>query len=160
MDAVVVGLDRRFNYNKLKIAQSYILEGAVLIGANPDTSFPAEDGRIEPGGGSILKAVEAASGIKAVIIGKPEGPLVDMALNHLGTPPLETAFIGDRLDTDVLSAKRYSLYSVLVLTGVSGQRKDTTIKDIKPDLVVTDLYELINLLEKNSQKLKYYRGSK
>ena len=160
VDAVIVGLDRGFNYHKLKIAQNYILEGAVLIGANPDTSFPAEDGRIEPGGGSILKAVEAASGIKATIIGKPEGPLVEMALNYLGTPEVETAFIGDRLDTDVLSAKRYNLYSVLVLTGVSGQRKATTIKDINPDLVVTDLYELINLLEKNSQKLKSYRGGK
>ncbi len=159
-EAVVVGLDRGFNYNKLKIAQKYILEGAVLIGANPDTSFPAEDGRIEPGGGSILKAVEAASGKKAVIIGKPDGPLVEMVLNNLGTPPKETAFIGDRLDIDVLSAKKYNLYSILVLTGVSGQMKDTVIKDMNPDLVVTDLYELIDLLEKNNQKLKYYQGGK
>ncbi len=145
VDAVVVGLDRNFTYRKLQEAMLRVRAGAPLIGANPDSSFPAEDGRMEPGGGSLVRAVETASGVKAIIIGKPEGKMVELALKALGTFRKVTALVGDRLDIDVLTAQHHNLYSILVLTGVTLKDELATSPNLTPDLVVKDLPELINL---------------
>ena len=63
-DYVVVGLDPNFSYEALKRASFAVQDGAELIAANADASFPAPDG-LWPGAGSLVAAVEAASGGRA-----------------------------------------------------------------------------------------------
>jgi ribonucleotide monophosphatase NagD (HAD superfamily) len=53
--------------------------------------------------------------------------------------------IGDRLDTDILAARRAGILSVLVLTGVST-RAELTESPILPDIVVNDLPSLLAAL--------------
>ncbi|MFM8944006.1 MAG: HAD-IIA family hydrolase [Actinomycetota bacterium] len=50
-EVVVVGLDRGVTYDRLRDAALAIQRGASFIAANPDTTFPAEDGNW-PGAGA------------------------------------------------------------------------------------------------------------
>jgi 4-nitrophenyl phosphatase len=43
----------------------------VFIGTNGDRTFPSSEGII-PGAGAILAAIETGSGVKPIVMGKPE----------------------------------------------------------------------------------------
>jgi len=139
-DYVVAGIDWHFTYDTLKRAGLAIRDGAAFVGTNPDRTFPSEEG-ILPGAGTILAALTAYTDVEPVIIGKPELPLVELALERLGLPASQAAMVGDRLETDVLAGQRAGLLTILVLTGVT-QRQDLAASDIIPDLVFANLAEL------------------
>jgi len=139
--AVVAGMDRQFSYAKLAAATRLIRNGAPFIGTNPDKTFPTPDG-LAPGSGSMLAAIEAASGVIPTIIGKPFPYLYQVALERLGTSPTETLAVGDRLETDILGGQRAGMRTALVLSGVSS-RYDLADWASPPDLVATDLSELL-----------------
>lgn len=140
VDAVVVGGDSSLTYDKLKTAVLLLQRGAPLIGTNPDLLVPAEEGLI-PETGTTLAALEAATGVEAVVVGKPEPHLFRAAVARLGRPPAQTAMIGDRLETDVLGARRAGLKAILVETGVDDANSALE-KGITPDAVLTDLSAL------------------
>ena len=118
--AIVVGLDRNFTYRKLVIATRLGLGGAYFVATNRDLLLPVEDGFL-PGAGSIVASVEAAIGRRAdITIGKPETHLLEMVVEDTGAGRDEMILFGDRLDTDILAARRFGIASVLVLTGVHG----------------------------------------
>ena len=79
--------------------------------------LPHGDG-FEPGAGSILKAIETASGVAPVIIGKPQPNLISMALSILGTDPKSTYMLGDQVMTDIVAGHAAGLPTILVRTGV------------------------------------------
>lgn len=138
--AVLVGLDRKFTYDKLRAASRAIRAGARFIATNADLTYPAEEGLV-PGAGSLVAAIRAASSVTPTIIGKPYRPMFDAALELLQTPPAQTAMLGDRLDTDIEGAHNAGLKTILVLTGVSTA-EEAQAAEIKPDLVCNDLVEL------------------
>jgi 4-nitrophenyl phosphatase len=139
-DAVVAGIDRTLTYDKLRRATLDIRAGAKFIGTNPDKTLPTEEGSV-PGAGSILAALETASGVTPTVIGKPARPMFDIALEMLGTPRGQTAMLGDRLETDILGAQQAGLKSILVLTGITT-RELLAASDIQPDFVCDDLVAL------------------
>lgn len=143
-DFVVVGMDRRFNFGKMSRALRYIREGAEFIGTNPDPTYPTDDGLL-PGAGSIIAGIEVCSGKKARIFGKPSPLILDLLLKTRGFQKEETLIVGDRLDTDITLGKRYGVFSVLVLTGIAS-RQDVEASQVKPDLVVENLFELQKVL--------------
>ena len=134
---VVVGLDRDLTYQKLTTAMRLIRAGAAFVGPNPDTSLPTDDGLI-PGAGSFQAALTAATGVKPLIIGKPEPTMLVIGAERLGFAPSETAIIGDRLDTDIVGGYRAGLQTILVLTGVST-RDDAAAAEVTPDWIFDDL---------------------
>lgn len=115
---VVVGMDTALTYDKLKIAALRIREGAAFIGTNGDRSFPLPEG-LAPGAGSILAAIETATDVTPLVIGKPETTMVEVALRRLGARADETLMVGDRLETDILGGKRAGMLTALVLTGIA-----------------------------------------
>lgn len=134
---VVVGMDRQLTYEKLKIASLAIRAGATFIGTNPDTTLPTEEGLL-PGNGASLAALEAATGVSPVVIGKPQPTLLRLAMERMKATPDITAIIGDRLETDILGGKNLGLTTILVLTGIShGDELDTSA--YQPDLVFDDI---------------------
>lgn len=139
--AVVAGMDRQITYTKLSIASSLVRSGASFIGTNDDKTFPTPEG-LTPGAGSILAAIEAASGFAPTVIGKPSPYLYQVALERLGTTAQETLAVGDRLETDILGGQRAGMRTALVLSGVST-REDLTRWPTPPDLVAADLTELL-----------------
>jgi HAD superfamily hydrolase (TIGR01457 family) len=143
-DAVVVGLDTSFTYEKLRLASAAIRAGAKFIATNADATLPTEHGLV-PGCGSIVAAIAAASGVMPIVIGKPEPLLIQKAVEHLGVNKSDAVMIGDRLDTDIIAGHRAGVLTVLVLTGVST-RSEVPTSPILPDLVFNDLPSLLEAL--------------
>ncbi len=139
-DAVVVGLDTQFTYAKLKRASLEIRRGAKFVGTNRDKTLPTEEG-IVPGAGAILAAIQAATDVDPIVIGKPERAMFDIAVEQLQTPREFVAMLGDRLDTDIEGAQRAGLKSILVLSGVTT-RERLEQSSTKPDWIFDDVRAL------------------
>ena len=139
--AVVVGGDRTLTYDKLKDAVLLIQEEARFIGANPDLLVPTEEGLI-PEAGTTLAALQAATGVKPTVIGKPERFLIEIALTKLNSRPEQTAIVGDRLETDILGGQRAGLKTILVTSGVDNNQTIRQ-KGIEPDAVFSGLDALL-----------------
>ena len=144
-DAVVVGLDRFVTYPDLALAVRFIQRGAYFVGSNPDLTYPAPLG-LEPGAGTIIKAVEYSSGVTPYIIGKPYSTLFSIALERAGSLPEETLMVGDRLATDVLGAQQMGLRTALVLTGISTREQAETWYP-SPDMIEEDALKVIERIE-------------
>ncbi|ASJ05710.1 HAD-IIA family hydrolase [Thermococcus barossii] len=144
VEYVVVGLDPGLTYEKLKYGTLAIRNGAKFIGTNPDTTYPAEEG-LYPGAGSIIAALKASTDTEPLVIGKPNEPAYEIVRSRLGNVD-EIWMIGDRLDTDILFARRFGMKAIMVLTGVSGL-SDIEKTGIKPDLVLPSVRELLDYLK-------------
>ena len=116
--AVVAGMDRHINYAKLDIASRLVRQGLPFIGTNPDRTFPTPQG-LAPGAGAILAAIEAASYVKPILIGKPAPEMYRMALQRLQLQPEQALVVGDRLGTDIAGGQNLGCRTALVLSGVT-----------------------------------------
>jgi 4-nitrophenyl phosphatase len=148
-DYVVVGWDRDLSWEKLATASLLIHGGAGFIGTNPDTTYPTERGPV-PGNGALLAAIETATGVEAVVTGKPEAWMYGEALRRMDAAPETCAMIGDRLDTDIAGAARAGLTTVLTLSGIATE-EDLVTSSIQPDLVCRDIQELTTLWQEQIQ---------
>jgi len=144
-DIVVSGLDRKLTWDKLATATLNIKAGALFYATNADTTLPTELGEVM-GNGGTLAALEAATGVKAISIGKPEPILYQQALALLGTQQHETIAIGDRLDTDILGAVNAGMRSIMVLTGVSSEQ-DIASLDYEPSWIMADINDVAQNLK-------------
>ena len=122
VDVVVVGIDFELTYENLKRASMLIRAGADFIGTNEDATFPMDEGLV-PGAGSVIAAVRTATGRSPRIMGKPDAPMFEAALELLGTPAATALMIGDRMDTDIVGAQVAGLRTALVLTGVTTREE-------------------------------------
>lgn len=139
-DCVVVGYDVEFTYDKMKKASQAIRNGAKFICTNGDNVIPFRDTFV-PHTGAIAASIEIASGIKPLVIGKPEWYMLDEALRILGCSKEECCIIGDNLETDILFGNRQGVSTYLVLTGVTKE-SDLEESTKKPDRVFEDLREV------------------
>lgn len=140
-DLVVAGHDPTLTYAKLRTASYHIQGGALFVGTNPDKTFPEPEG-YAPGAGSVLAALETATGQTPLIIGKPHPPMFEAALQLLGTSASNTLMIGDRLETDIVGANQMDMLTALVLSGIS-KRADIGSSDIEPTMIFDDLADLL-----------------
>jgi HAD superfamily hydrolase (TIGR01450 family) len=146
-DTVVVGLDLHLTYAKIAEAQRAILAGAEFVCSNRDRAYPVE-GRLLPGAGTIVAAIEVATGAKALCIGKPEPFLFEEAIRRAGKQDGRTVVIGDSTDYDMVAAHRVGATGVLITTGLT--EKDTLESasgEAVPDRVIGSLEELFLLPE-------------
>jgi HAD superfamily hydrolase (TIGR01450 family) len=118
VDAVVAGLDLEFNYARLAVAADAIRAGARFVATNRDPIYPMEHG-LMPGAGAVVAAIEAASGVTPISLGKPGPLLLEVAAHALHRPVSEAVMIGDSLVTDIPAAIAVGARSVLMLTGIS-----------------------------------------
>jgi len=144
--AVVAALDRQLTYERLMEASLAIEAGALFVATNPDVTYPVERG-LAPGSGAILAALEATTGVKPLIVGKPEPHLFRQALAVLGTLPRETLAIGDRIETDVVGAQRAGMPAALVLTGVTSPQA-LVASPVQPEYVFENLTQLAAALDR------------
>jgi 4-nitrophenyl phosphatase len=146
-DAVVVGLDPQLTYLRLAAAADCIRGGAVFIATNRDPLYPTERG-LQPGAGSIVAALEVATGKLPTIIGKPGPLLLETAAHVGGGDPRDAVMIGDSLVTDVAAARAVGSRSILMLTGVTTRAQvDALAPELRPSAVVADATELAALLD-------------
>ncbi len=143
VEAVVAGLDFSLTYDKLKYATLLIRSGAKFIGSNGDLTLAVEGG-FWPGAGAVLAPIEAATGVKPTIVGKPERLMFDIAVDKLGRRRERTAMLGDRLNTDILGGQQAVLKTLMVTTGIDSVAAIAQ-QNIHPDAVFSGIDELIDV---------------
>ncbi|MBO5321972.1 MAG: HAD family hydrolase [Clostridia bacterium] len=138
---VVVGETRTYNFEKIEKAIELVNKGAKLIGTNPDITGPTEKG-IMPATGSLIAPIEIATGKRAYFVGKPNPLMLRHGLKKIDCHSEEIAFIGDRMDTDIIAGIESNVDTVLVLTGV------TAIEDIdkfpyRPKYILNSVADIV-----------------
>ncbi len=140
--AVVVGLDPDLSWERLAVASSSIRAGARFIATNRDPIYPTERG-LMPGSGAVVAAVEAASGVSPVSIGKPGPLLLEEAARVVDADPRDAVMIGDGIQTDLAAARAVGARCILMLTGVSSRAEVEALKgSAAPDAIAADAAEL------------------
>ncbi len=129
--ALLVGLDWDLSYERLTRAADAVRAGARFIATNTDPTYPVAAGLL-PGGGAMVAAVAATTGVSPEIAGKPHEPMRRL----LRARGVEAAWvIGDREDTDIaLASAEHDWESILVLTGVTGPDGGRGADHVVPDL--------------------------
>ena len=140
-DYVVVGETRTYNFEKIEKAIELVNKGAKLIGSNPDITGPTERG-VMPATGSLIAPIEIATGKKAYFVGKPNPLMLRHGLRKLGCHSEEIAFIGDRMDTDIIAGIESNVDTVLVLSGVTS-REDIDKFPYRPKYILNGVGDII-----------------
>jgi glycerol 3-phosphatase-2 len=138
-DVVVVGAHEALSYDELRDATQAVLAGARLIGANRDRVFPMPGGPW-PSSGSVLAAVEYATGAVGETLGKPSPRLFVTALDRLGSG--RSLMVGDRIESDLHGAQAAGLDGAIVLTGVAT-RADAEATEPPPVAIAENLATLL-----------------
>jgi len=139
--AVMMGFGPDVSWRALAEAAYAVGAGAVFVATNTDTSIPTARG-IAPGNGTLVGAVQAATGRAPLVAGKPYAPLMRESVERVGAQrPL---VVGDRLDTDVEAGHVSGIPSLLVLTGVTGvEALLAAPENRRPTYVAADLRGLL-----------------
>ena len=115
--ALVTGYGPDVVWRDVMRAAVLVRDGLPWVASNADLSLPTPFGEA-PGHGVMVDLLERFSGVRAVVAGKPQRPLLDETVRRVGGDrPL---MVGDRLDTDIEGAHEAEVDSLLVLTGVTG----------------------------------------
>lgn len=139
---VAVGNDPTFDYAKLKAASMAVARGAGFVTVNLDCRLPLEDGEFDPGAGALAEAISVASGVRPLVVGKPNSSIFRTALERLGCQPHEAAMIGDSLKTDIRGGVEAGMVTVWV-----ASRQAEPDSEIRPRLHVASLHELLERLD-------------
>ncbi|MBX6395740.1 MAG: HAD-IIA family hydrolase [Alicyclobacillaceae bacterium] len=137
VSVVLQGIHQSCTYRDLSELCRAIRAGARFVLTNPDRALPTDQGLV-PGAGAIASLIEAATGVAPVVVGKPEGRMVEQALHLLNLAKDQVVMVGDNLETDIEAGRRAGVDTVLVLTGYT-RREDLGHSRIRPDWVLDDL---------------------
>lgn len=127
--AVIIGdSPEALTYANLNRAFRFVRAGARLIGMHRNPWWLTADGPTLDSG-AYVTGLEFATGIAALIVGKPAPSFFSIGVEALRKDPAvrgrrlrrsEIAMVGDDVRTDVLAGQRAGLRGALVLTGKHG----------------------------------------
>lgn len=143
-DVVVLGETRNYSFELLTTAIRLISEGARFIATNPDVTGPSQQGPL-PATGAVAAMITAATGRRPYFVGKPNPMMIRAAMNRIDAHSEHTAFVGDRMDTDIVSGAEAGLQTHLVLSG-STRAADIVKYPLRPDFVHDSIADLVNFV--------------
>ncbi len=138
---VVIGETRTYSFEKIEKAIELVNNGAKLIGANPDTVGVTTNG-IMPATGALVAPIEIATGKKAYFVGKPNPLMLRHGLKKIGCHSADIAFIGDRMDTDIIAGIESNVDTILVLSGVTKE-EDINNFPYRPKYVLNGVGDIV-----------------
>lgn len=138
---IVIGdIGNAWSYTLLNEVFNCLMRGAKLIAIHKNRFWQTEQG-LQMDIGGFIDGLEYASGVKAMIIGKPSVEFFNIALNDMRLNPHEVAIIGDDIDVDIGGGQQAGLKGILVRTGKYRQNyADSSC--IKPDLILNSIADL------------------
>jgi HAD superfamily hydrolase (TIGR01450 family) len=139
-EVVAVGFDPELTYERVRTATLAIRAGARFVGSNPDTTLPTPEG-LWPGAGATLALLQASTGVRPEVAGKPERALLEEAAAAIG--PGLCLMVGDRADTDLDGAHRLGWTTALVLSGVTRPAELPDLA-VAPDQLLADVGGLLD----------------
>lgn len=145
--AVVVGFDTTLTYDRLCRAAYWIGRGRPFVATHPDLVCPTDEPTVLVDCGAVCACLTAATGVRPVVLGKPDPAMLHDLCGRAGVPPARVAMVGDRLYTDVAMARRAGAVAVLVLTGEATAAEAAACPE-PPHLIVADVGELGERLER------------
>ncbi len=147
---VVVGdLGEAWDYRALNRAFRLLHSDpdAGLIALGLTLYWQAEDGlRLDVA--PFIAALEAASGRKAMVFGKPAPEFYRTAVERLGLPAGDVVMIGDGIETDIHGTQQAGLKAALVRTGKF--RESDLLGTVKPDAVLDSIRDVPAWWNENS----------
>jgi NagD protein len=141
-DYVVLGETRTYSFEAITKAIRLVDGGARFVATNPDPTGPSTEGPL-PATGSVAALISRATGREAYFVGKPNPVMMRAGLNQIGAHSETTAMVGDRMDTDIVSALEAGMESILVLTG-STRPQDVETYPFRPSRVLDSVAALID----------------
>lgn len=144
-DAVVVGFDTELTYERLCRTAYWISRGLPYLATHPDFVCPTDEATVLVDCGSICACLNAATGRKPIVFGKPNPSILLELQDRLHLASDEMMMVGDRLYTDMKMAQEAGIPGALVLTGEATEAEAAALER-QPDLVVADVGELGALL--------------
>jgi len=137
--AVVVGdLGDKWNFAILNRAFRYLMSqpSPEFIALGMTRYWQADDGlRLDVA--PFIVALEYASGVKSVVLGKPAKAFFLSALSYLNVEASQTVMIGDDIHSDIQGAQQAGLQAVQVKTGKF--READLEKGITPDGIIDSI---------------------
>jgi HAD superfamily hydrolase (TIGR01458 family) len=111
----------------------------VLIALGMTRYWRATDG-LRLDAGAYVSALQYASGMEPIVLGKPAQAFFDAAVQRLAVSPDDVLMIGDDIRSDIDAAQQAGLHGLLVRTGKF--RPVDLEGPIQPDAVIDSIAEL------------------
>ncbi|GLW54973.1 HAD-IIA family hydrolase [Kitasatospora phosalacinea] len=143
-DFVVLGETRTYSFEAMTKAVRLINDGARFIATNPDETGPSAEGAL-PATGAVAALITKATGVEPYFVGKPNPLMMRAGLNAIGAHSENSAMIGDRMDTDIVSGMEAGMSTFLVLTGLT-QASEVDRFPYRPTQVVNSIADLVELV--------------
>ena len=145
-NAVVIGFDLTLAYTRVCRAAWWIEKGKPWFATNPDRVCPTDQPTVLVDCGAICAMLAHATGrTPDRVFGKPDPTMLSGILARHGLHAGEIAMVGDRIYTDILTARNAGALGILVLTG-EATAADAAAASPPPPLVLPSLAELGDLL--------------
>jgi ribonucleotide monophosphatase NagD (HAD superfamily) len=97
-------------------------------------------------GGAFVAGLEYATGVDAIVLGKPSPSYFAAALDALDAEPERTWMVTDDVEADIHGARLFGMRTVLVRTG-KFRPETLELAEASPDVVVSSLAQFPALLE-------------
>lgn len=151
-DLLVVAFDMTLTYSRLCRAAWWASQGIPYIATNPDRVCPTDKEVVLVDCGSMTECIYHATGRRPdIVIGKPNPDMLRCIMAKRGLQPDEVAMCGDRIYTDVATARNAGALGVLVLSGETTL--DTALSnDPNPPLTADTIATFGDLLAASRQK--------
>ena len=137
------GASNEFSYAIVNRIFGRLMQGGVSLVAMHRNMFWRASETFELDAGAYVTGLEAATGVEAVVCGKPAPAYFEAALSVLGVGAANAAMVGDDVVNDVEGARAAGLTGILVRT---GKFRPDDIERGSPDHVVDSLADVPALL--------------
>jgi len=139
-EVVVVGLDRQFNYEKLRKAMKILKDGGRMIICSTEKTFRKTSGE-RPHQEPINRALKTFTE-NVELVGKPSEEFRDEFRNYFTYIPTDSVFIGDRL-ADIETGNQLGMKTGVVMSGDATREKLAKLdEDEEPDFGLSNLNRL------------------
>ena len=148
IQAVLVGFDEYFSFNKVCKAATYLSKsGCHFIATNnieKGTFIGSADNRRRmPLTGMMVNAISETANTTPVVVGKPNAAMFDCIKEKHDIDNSRTVFIGDNLKADIGFAKTVGIDSALVLTGVNNLKDVRDFPELTPTYVINCFADIV-----------------
>lgn len=122
-DTLVVGIDTKFDYERMSLALRAALRANTIIFCNEDVSYIGDGEKIYAGAGAMTAVVSTCSGKRPdYVVGKPNTPMFELISRNTGVPCERMVMIGDSYRSDVGFARNAGAKCILI-----GEERDDVV---------------------------------
>ncbi len=132
------GASETFSFEAMNRAYRMLRNGASLVAMHKSVHWLTAGG-VTLDSGPFIHGLEWATGVEAVVIGKPSRHFFEAGFAALELPANQVAMVGDDAYQDVQAAMELGATGVLVQTGLGAMDPPG---NVSPDLVLASIYDL------------------